>query len=203
MGAKATRRELAAGALAATGAAAGAAAFTGAADPAAAAIPRMTTPEWLANALVIERLMVLAYQRVLASATITPTLERMLNEFLGHELEHVSAIAAQLSALGQAAPTGPLDLASAEALLSKHGVTGSLAHLPPTEGDRLVLLVDLESVAEGAYFNQLRDVTSPTLIRLSAQIMSCEAQHWTVLMQILNPGQIVKAVPWPFVLGTS
>ncbi len=198
----ATRRELVASAVAAAGAAAGG--LTVIADPAAAAtLPPETTPEWLSKALMIERLMVLAYRRVLTSGKLAPGAQRTLSGLLGHEIEHVSTIAARLSALGLSAPTGPLDLGSADALLAKHQVMGSLAHLPAAERDCLVLLIDLESVAEGTYFNAIRDLTSPSLLRLGAQIMSCEAQHWTVLMQVLNPGQVVKAVPWPFVLGTS
>ncbi len=33
--------------------------------------------------------------------------------------------------------------------------------------------------------------------------MACEAQHWTVLSGLRNPGEYVKAVPWPYVFGTS
>jgi hypothetical protein len=46
-------------------------------------------------------------------------------------------------------------------------------------------------------------LSTPSLIRLSVQIMSCEAQHWTVLSGIQHPGQYVKAVPWPFVQGSK
>jgi hypothetical protein len=139
----------------------------------------------------------------MSSGKVTPAVVRTLGGILDHELEHVSAIASHLSAMGEPAPTGPLDLATAEALLAKHHVTGSLKHLPDRQGECLVMLVDLESVVEGAYFNGLRDLHQASLITLSAQIMSCEAQHWTVLMEIVNPATIVKAVPWPFVLGSA
>ena len=43
----------------------------------------------------------------------------------------------------------------------------------------------------------------PALVRLSAQIMACEAQHWTVLSGLRNPGQYVKAIPWPYVYGSK
>jgi hypothetical protein len=197
-----TRRELVAVAAAGTVAGAGAG-LAIVADPSAAATPPpMTTPEALSNALLAERLLVLAYRRVLASGILPLALQRTATGFLAHEIEHVSTVARRLAELGVAASTGPLDLASAEPLLAKHHVKGSLTNLPTKWGQCVILLVDLESVAEGAYFNAMRDLTSPSLIRLSAQIMSCEAQHWTVLMTALNPGQVVKAVPWPFVLGT-
>jgi Ferritin-like domain len=203
----ATRRELAAGAVATLGAAAGAAlAGPGGAGPApagAAVLPPQTEPEVLTKALLIERLMVLAYRRVLGSGRLTPGVAKTVGGMLTDEIEHVSAIAARAAEIGLVAPTSPLDVDTAEALLAKYHVMGNLRNLPRTEGDCLVLLVDLESVAEGAYFNGLRDLHTAGLIRLSAEIMSCEAQHWTVLMELLNPGMIVKAVPWPFVLGTS
>jgi hypothetical protein len=199
---RATRRELLAGTLAGAGAAAGLSALAVPA-PAAADVPVLTQPQVVADALEIERLMVLAYRRVLTSPTITPSVRHTLTVHLAHEQEHLTAVAAHAADLGLPAPTSPLDIATAKALMTKHHVSGGLVHLPPTEGECLVLLVDLESVAEGVYFNGLRDLTNPALIRLAAQVMSCEAQHWTVLMGVVNPGVIVKAVPWPFVLGSS
>lgn len=199
MSLRATRRELVVTTLTAVGAATGLAALAGPAD----AAPAETEADVLSKALVTERLMVVAYRRVLGSGRLAQGVARTVSGMLTHELEHVSAVASRLAEMGAPAPTGPIELASADALLAKHHVTGSLTQLPTTQGACLVLLVDLESVAEGAYFDGLRYLTNPSLIRLSAQIMSCQAQHWTVLMQLLNPGKVVKAVPWPFVLGTS
>jgi Ferritin-like domain len=193
-----TRRELAAGAVAAVGTAAGLA-VAEPAPVAAAPLPPQTEPEVLSNVLEIERLMVLGYRRVLGSGRLTPTVAKTVGGMLAHETEHVSAIASHAAQIGMTAPASPLDLDTAQALLRKYQVTGSLRDLPRSEGGCLVLLVDLESAAEQAYLTGLRDLHRPELIRVSAEIMSCEAQHWTVLMELLNPGQIVKAVPWPFV----
>jgi hypothetical protein len=81
-------------------------------------------------------------------------------------------------------------------------VSASLTALH-TEHDCLKLLVDLESVAEGASYTPIRDLRRPDLVHLCAQIMACEAQHWTVLSGLRNPGEYVKAVPWPYVFGTK
>jgi Ferritin-like domain len=81
-------------------------------------------------------------------------------------------------------------------------VNASLTDLH-ARADCLRLLVDLESVAEGAYFTALKTLGSTELIRLSAEAMACEAQHWTVLSGLRNPGIYVKSVPWPFVTGSS
>jgi hypothetical protein len=164
--------------------------------------PAPSDAELMGRALEAERLMVLAYRRVLHSGVLTPAIQRAIAPHLGHELEHVKAVAARLQALGAPAPTGPLDLKTAGDVMSQHGVSDSLTDLH-TQNDGLKLLVDLESVAEGAYYTALKDLRSPGLQRLSAQIMACEAQHWTVLSGLRNPGQYVKAIPWPFVYGTK
>jgi hypothetical protein len=191
-----------AGAVALAGAAAGVAGVAAAAGPALADTPPVSDAEALSKALVVERLMVLAYRRVLSSGTLTPDVEAVITPLLGHELEHVSAVAGRLEKMGVKAAAGPLDLDSASAELSKHNVPDSLTELH-TMNDSLKLLVDLESVAEGVYFTALATLSKPGLQRLSAQIMACEAQHWTALSGLRNPGMYVKAVPWPFVTGSS
>jgi hypothetical protein len=193
----ATRRELMVGAAGAVLGAAGAGAASAFADT-----PPPSDAELLGKALEVERLMVLAYRRVLASGALSPGLQRVIAPFLGHEHAHASAVAARLQSLGAPAPTGPLDLKTASATMSQHGVSDGLTDLH-SQNDCLKLLVDLESVAEGVYYTALKDLRRPALQHLSAQIMACEAQHWTVLSGLRNPGQYVKAVPWPFVYGTK
>ena len=194
-----TRRQLVTGAAAAAGVAVGVAAAAGGA---AADTPPVSDAEALSKALVVERLMVLAYRRVLASETLTPGVQAVITPLLAQELEHVSAVAGRLEKMGVKPDTGPLELSSASAELSKHNVPDSLTALH-TMNDSLKLLVDLESVAEGVYFTALATLSKPGLQRLSAQIMACEAQHWTALSGLRNPGVYVKAVPWPFVTGSS
>jgi hypothetical protein len=171
------------------------------AEPAGADAP-VTDAQALSIALDTERLMVLAYRRVLASGKLAPNIERALEPYLGHEIEHVSAVAAALAAMGVTAATGPLDLHAAGDALSKHNISGSLTDLE-SQNDAMRLLVDLESVAEGVYFTALETLSTPGLQRLAAQIMACEAQHWTAVSGLRNPGGYVKAVPWPFVTGSS
>jgi Ferritin-like domain len=209
----ATRRQLVAGAVAAAGsgaaavAGAGAAAVAGVAgvavvaDPALADAP-VTDAQALSKTLEVERLMVLAYRRVLASGTLAPNIERALAPYLTHEIQHAAAVAGALGAMGVSATVVPLDLRAAGDLLSKHNIPGSLTDLH-SEKDSMRLLVDLESVAEGVYFTALKTLTTTALQRLAAQIMACEAQHWTAVSGLRNPGEYVKAVPWPFVTGSS
>ena len=187
-----------AGAFAAAGAATGVAAL---AEAAAADAP-VSDAEALSKALEVERLLVLAYRRVLASGALAPDIERAITPYLAHEVEHVSTVSSHLAALGASAPTGPLSLDAAATVLSKHNIPGSLTALH-SQHDCLRLLVNLESLAEGVYFTALKTLSKPGLQQLAAQIMACEAQHWTAVSGLRNPGQYVKAVPWPFVTGSS
>ncbi len=180
---------------------AGAAGAAIVAAPAGADAP-VSDGEALSKALEIERLMVLAYRRVLASGALAPDIERAIAPYLAHEVAHVSTVASRLAALNESAPAGPLTLDAAGTILSKHNIPGSLTDLH-SQNDCLRLLVNLESLAEGVYFTALKTLSHPSLQQLAAQIMACEAQHWTAVSGLRNPGQYVKAVPWPFVTGSS
>lgn len=195
-----TRRELIVGAAAAV---AGATVSGGiGAGGALANTPAPSDAELLGKSLQVERLIVLGYRRVFDSGLLTPAIQRAIASHLDHEVAHVAALAARLKSLGAPAPTGPLDLKAATDVMAQHHVSGSLTDLH-TEKDCLKLLVDLESAAEGAHYTALKDLSLPAHQSLSAQIMACEAQHWTVLSGLRNPGQYVKAIPWPFVYGTK
>jgi Ferritin-like domain len=194
-----TRREVVAGAFAVVGAGAGLAVV---ADSAAADSPPLTDAQALSNALEVERLVVLAYRRVLASGALEANIERAIAPYLNQEIQHVSAVAAALAAMGVRADTSSLSLDAAGDLLSKHNIPVGLTGLH-SQNDALRLLVDLESLAEGVYFTALKTLSTQPLQRLAAQIMACEAQHWTAVSGLRNPGEYVKAVPWPFVTGSS
>jgi Ferritin-like domain len=195
--ARPTRRQLVAGGL---GAAAGALALPAA--PALADTPVPSDSQVLGKVLEVERLMVLAYRRVLASGALGTGEDQVEAGYLGHELEHVSTVAAHLQQLGAPADTAPLDVNAGDALLAKHHVPGSLTDLQSRK-DCFRVLIGLESVAEGAHFTALKTLSTAELVTLSAQIMACEAQHWTMLSGLRNPGIYVKSVPWPFVTGSS
>jgi Ferritin-like domain len=199
-----TRREwigrtlwTAAGATVGTGAVLGATP-----GPALADTPVPSDSETLAKVLEVERLVVLGYWQVLAAGVLGSDDNAALEPFLAHELEHVSTVAAHLKALGAAADVSPLDVKTGDSLLGKYHVPGSMTGLQ-TRKDGFRLLVNLESVAEGAYFTALKTLGTNELVTMSAQAMACEAQHWTVISGLRNPGIYVKSVPWPFVTGSS
>ena len=193
-----TRRELVGGAAVASAASALALAQTGR----AAVLAPGSDGEVLGQTLKVESLVVIAYRRVLASGALKPAVAPQVEGILGQELEHVATLQNELKRIGAPVPPEPRDLAAAERGLAAHHVNTSLDGLR-TQNDCLKLLIDVESVAEGAYFDAIGHLTDASLLRTSAAIMGCEAQHWTVLSAIRHPGEIFYSVPYPFVQGST
>jgi Ferritin-like domain len=192
-----TRRELMQDGAAAA-AVAGALGLAGAAAAAAATAPVQARA--LTHALQIEQLVVIAYRQVVGSSVLTPSVAGQLQTHLTQELEHVGLLERALASRGELVPTPPA-LPAAQAALTRHGVHWSLTHLT-SQHNCLKLLVDVESLAENAYFKAIQQLTDLALARICAEIMGCEAQHWTVLSGFLNHRDPMKAVPYPFVEGS-
>ena len=88
-----------------------------------------------------------------------------------------------------------------KATLNRHQIHWSLTRLRDQHAC-LKLLVDVESLVESAYFQAVGKVQDVALVRICAEILGSEAQHWTVLGGLLNHQDPTKAVPYPFVAGT-
>jgi hypothetical protein len=156
----------------------------------------------LARTFQIEQLVSIAYHRVLASRSLAPAVARQLSALLSQELDHLATLEHGLSALGASAPAAPASVASAQRALARRHVSASLTKLD-TQRKCLRLLIDVESLAEGAYFAAITNLRDPVLVRTSAEIMGCEAQHWTLLSALQHHGDVDRAVPYPFVQGSS
>ena len=113
---------------------------------------------------------------------------------------NAAALAALLHTLGAPLPAALTDVAAAEEALAAHKVSVRLANLR-TQHDCLELLIDVESVAEGTYFVAISKLRGSSALRLSAEIMANEAQHWSALTELRLPGDLASAVPSPFVEG--
>jgi len=147
----------------------------------------------------VEQLVQFAYQRVLQAGVLGAGAARTAAAFLAHEQSLAQVLSAWLLRLG-VAPPPPLDLPAADAALGKHNISGSFDKMA-SEHDALMLLGALESVAEGAYYLGISHLTDPQLLQSAAQIMANEAQHATILSELLHPGDISRAVPAAFVQG--
>jgi Ferritin-like domain len=196
---QATRRELLSGAIAGAGLGSLAVAVLQAPDAVAAA---ESEGDLLHAILSIELLVVFCYQQALRSETLAPEAEPAIRHLLGHEHTHVAVMTGELEALGQVPPSGPDSVAAADAELDVLHASGSLASLH-SEQDCLRLLEGAEQLAQGAYYTSISKLSDPRLARICASILAAEAQHYTVLGDLLHPGEIDKSVPGPFVEGRS
>jgi hypothetical protein len=194
-----TRRE-----LVRTGVAASAAASAAirSATAAAAVAPAQSDAAVLARTFQIEQLVSIAYQRVLGSRVLAAAVALRLRGLLSQELDHLAALDRAIRRLGATVPPAPAGVAAAQRGLSRYHVAASLTGLE-TRHECLKLLIDVESLAEGAYFSAISKLSDPALLRMSAEIMGCEAQHWTLLSELQHRGDVKQAVPYPFVEGSS
>lgn len=192
-----TRRELIAGAVAGS-----AAASLGASGATAlAATGSGSGPAALAYALQAERLGVIAYRQALSTSVLSTHVSQQLQVLMGQERAHVSKLERVLGEVGAPIPRGPDTVAAAQAMLAQHQVDVSLSDLP-SEHACLRLLIDVESLTEGAYFKAIPQLDQPSLLRVSVEIMGSDSQHWTILSGLQHRGDVGLSVPYPFVQGS-
>lgn len=194
----ATRRALIKDAI---GLAAGAS-LAAAVAPAGAQAAAGTQSGALSHALLTERVAVITYRQALSRNVLSAGASAQLRLLLAQELQHVARLERALAGLGTPVPSAPADIAAAQAILSQNNISTSLTGIS-TQHDALRLLIDVESLTEGAYFTAIPQLVHPALIRLSVELMGSDAQHWTVLSGIQHDGDVVLSVPYPFVQGTS
>lgn len=190
-----TRRELV-GWAAAGAAAVG---LIGGEAAAAAGAPGDDT-DVLRRTLLIDQLVVIAYRKALGAGVLVPQVAAKVRAILGQELEHVAILERALRSLGALPPPPPRDLTAAQRALTAHHVTTSLTDLH-TQKQCLKLLIDVETLAEDAYFVAVGNLSDAALLRTCAEIMGSEAQHWTVLSSARHHGDVMMSVPYPFVGG--
>jgi Ferritin-like domain len=178
-----------------------AAAAAGAGSATAAPPSGKSAPDLMRSIMSVELLAVFAYHQILGSNQLSDAAALVVNRFLAHEQRHVSLIGGQLDRLGILPPSPVSGVSAAEQVLSSHGSSAVLQNLH-SEKDCLTVLQQVESVAEGAYYQALLAISDPGFIAAALQIMPAEAQHWTVLTELKFPGMIDFAVPYAYVEGT-
>jgi ferritin-like protein len=156
----------------------------------------------LASVLRVELVVVFAYERTLTASILSSPAQKVLTTFLEQERAHVRALSLDLDTLGGTVP-GPLATMSAfeselRALRVKRSPTGLR-----TEREYLRFLVALETVIARHYRFAIELLTGAQRLGAAAEIMANEAQHETVLRELLSPGRIRRAVPSAFVAGTT
>lgn len=141
------------------------------------------------------------YQRALEAGLLSPRGNRLAARLLAQEHQHLARLSAELRQRGGTPPAPITNAADADRVLAAHRSPGVRASLH-NEHDTIILLARVEWLLEGAYYTAIGKLQDPRLLRLSGQIMANEAQHGTMLSELLHPGDVNKAVPSPNVIGT-
>lgn len=182
----------------------GAAAFAAAASLGVASASAATTAAQaraFSYALQVERVGVIAYGRVLSTSVLSAEVRSQLQTLLAQERQHVAKLEQVLTGLGASVTQQPATVSAAQALLSRHQVTLSLTDLP-TQQDCLRLLIDVESLTEGAYFKAVPQLEQASQLRVAIELMGSDAQHWSILSGLQHGGDVSLSVPYPFVQGS-
>jgi ferritin-like protein len=203
-----TRRELLRGGVAATAAVAVAASAPALLDPAGAlaappsvaAAPR--DGELIASLLRVEQVLVFAYERTLATGLPSAAAQPVLASFLDQERAHVRELSGTLSDLGGTVPAPPASMAAFAAELLQLRIKRSPANVR-TERQHVHFLIALETVIARHYRSAIGRLSANRELTIAAEIMANEAQHATILRELLSPGNAKRAVPSAFVAGVT
>jgi hypothetical protein len=149
-----------------------------------------------------EMLGAFVYQQVLDAGVFAPHIQHATETILNQEQAHITKLSAELVRLGGTPPTPFSKVSDADKVLIAHRFPGGLGPLR-NQHDCIILLARIEWLLEGAHLKAISKLQAPRLLELSTQVLANEAQHGTVLSELLHPGDVDKAVPGPFVRGTS
>jgi hypothetical protein len=191
-----SRRELITGSVAAGATAALVA------GPARADTPPPDEATLLTSALKLERLSVLAYTRLIALPVLSAHERRVLRTLVGQDRAHIKALEAEMGARGIALPAAPVGPAALDQALAAKGMSTTLAGVS-TLKQAVQLLLDIEALAQGGYYMIIRYSTDPVLALRAAQVLANEAQHSTLLTELVSPTDITQTVPNWYVTGVT
>jgi len=144
----------------------------------------------LNSALGLEHTAVAAYTA--GAALLKGPALKVGRQFLAHEKEHAAGLERAIRDLG-GTPNRP-----------RRGEEYR-RQFPNLRSQRDVLrfAVDLENAAVEAYIDSIPRLSSPDLRQTAAAIASNEAEHVSVLLGALNPGDPAAQVPQAFVTGIA
>ncbi|MBV8943034.1 MAG: ferritin-like domain-containing protein [Solirubrobacterales bacterium] len=144
----------------------------------------------LLRLLEFEQLQGFAYEHVLHTAALQSKARSMVTQFLGQERRHAELLASELATRHVGLPAPLSNVAEADRELAAVGVNGRLTGVE-REAAAVRMLIGIETVAEEIYYAAIETLSSAGPVGLAADIMACEAQHWTGLSAVLhygNPG---------------
>ena len=155
-----------------------------------------TDGQVLRRLMEFEQLEIFAYGHIDRTSVLSSEARTTVSRFLAQERRHAALLSAQLNKRGVALPSPPSSVSEADRRLAALLVARRLdqAHHEPAA---MHLLIGIETVAETIYHLAIEKLTG-ALPELAAQILGCEAQHWTGLSSVLHDGNPVLAVPSEF-----
>lgn len=190
-----SRRELIAGA-----AAVGAGAFA-VTDAARADAPPPDDATLLTKALQYERLSVLAYDHLTALPVLSPHERHVLRALVRQDRAHARALESEMTTRAIALPAPPSGPADVDEALSAKSMSASVAQATTLKA-AVQALLDIEALVQGAYYLLIRDARDPALALRATQVLGDEAQHSTLLTQLVST-DIKQAVPTWYVTGVT
>ena len=139
----------------------------------------------LADAIRLERIALLAYDKVIDTGLLSAGVQRFAKLIAAHEREHADALTTALTDLGQPRPAQPTvkDIAS---------VVKGIGDVK-SQADILNFAIELETAAVAAYYDAQQKFYDAKLLQTAASIMASEGQHLVVLRQASNKPPVPNA----------
>ena len=144
---------------------------------------------------------VVAYTALIPLPALSAHERRVLRTLLRQDRAHVRALEAEMTARGIALPPAPSGSAALDQALSAKGMSVTLAGVK-TLKQTVQLLLDIEALTQGGYYLIIRDASDPALALHAAQVLANEAQHSTLLTELVDP-EITQTVPGWYVTGVT
>lgn len=139
----------------------------------------------LADAIRLERISVLAYDKLIDGGLLSARVERLARLIAGHEREHAAAVTAALTDLRLQPPARPT-VKDIDSVVKGIGDLDSQAGI-------LAFAIELENAAVAAYYDAQQKFYDAKLLQTGATIMASEGQHLVVLRQALNKPPVPNA----------
>jgi rubrerythrin len=141
--------------------------------------------DFLEPAIELEQAAALAYETAAGANGIEAELKRTFERFRQQEQAHATALRSALDSLGFDLPDELTDPADSDQL-------NGIADLK-SANDYLAFLVDLEQQQIQYYASDAPSLDSEDLVRTSAEILGCQAQHLVVLREAQGADLAVAA----------
>ncbi len=140
----------------------------------------------LEKAITLERVSVLAYDRILERDLLTGRVARAARELRGHEAQHAKVLETALTDLGGTPPAPPSGTAAVD------DVVGGLDDIRDEAG-ALAFLIELELAQVAAYHDAHARLVEARLLQTAASIMGAEGQHLVVLREAAGEPPVPNA----------